>query len=69
MASDKDSNGDRDRDAEIERYREAAMQTLDQLQWCINYLHRIRKDSIATGLERNRSRILERLSGPRSTTG
>jgi len=31
MAWDKDKSDDRDRDSEIERYREAAMQTLDQL--------------------------------------
>jgi hypothetical protein len=62
MASDEDRSDDRDRDFEVERYREAAMQTLDQLQWCINYLYRIRKDSIAKGLDRNRSQILERLT-------
>jgi hypothetical protein len=61
MASDENSSDDRKRDFELERYREAARQTLDQLEWCINYLHRIRKDSIAKGLERNRSQILERL--------
>jgi hypothetical protein len=61
MASDEKRSDDRDRDFEIERYREAAMQALDQLGWCINYLHRIRKDSIAKRLERNRSQILERL--------
>ena len=61
MASDENRTDDRDRDLEIERYREAAMRTLDQLRWCINYLHRIRKDSIAKGLERNRLRIMERI--------
>jgi hypothetical protein len=61
MASNENRTADRGRDLEVERYREAAMQTLDQLEWCINYLHRIRKDNIANGLERNRSRILERL--------
>jgi hypothetical protein len=61
MTSDQNRIDDRDRDSEIERYRAATMQTLDQLQWCINYLHRIRKDSIAKVLERNRSQILERL--------
>jgi hypothetical protein len=45
----------------IERYREAAMRTLDQLKWCIKYLHRIRKNNIAKGLERNRLRIMERI--------
>jgi hypothetical protein len=61
MASDEKRSDDRDRDFEVERYREAAVQALGQLEWCINYLHRIRKDSIARGLEGNRSQILERL--------
>jgi hypothetical protein len=61
MALDESRSDDRDRDFEIERYREAATQTLDQLEWCINYLYRIRKDRIAKGLERNRSQILARL--------
>jgi hypothetical protein len=61
MTSDRNRIDDRDSDPEIERYRAAAMQTLDQLQWCINYLHRIRKDSIAKVLEPNRSQILKRL--------
>ncbi len=61
MTSDRNRIDDRDRDSEIERYRAAAMQTLDQLQWCINYLHRIPKGSIAKVLDRNRSQILKRL--------
>jgi hypothetical protein len=44
------------------------MQTLGQLEWCISYLHRIRKDSIAKRLERNRSQILERLREPSAET-
>ena len=49
----------RELDREIERYREAASLALDQLQWAINYLHRIKKGSIAGGLERNRRQILK----------
>jgi hypothetical protein len=49
------------RDREIERYREAALQALDQLEWCINYLHRVRKPELARALARNRKQILERL--------
>jgi hypothetical protein len=63
MATDSHrTNGDhreRELDAEIERYREAAAAALEQLQWAINYLHRIRKGSIAGRLERNRSQILK----------
>jgi len=51
----------RDRAQEAERYREAAALALDQLQWCINYLYRIRKSGIAKGLERNREQILGQL--------
>jgi hypothetical protein len=45
---------------EGEQYRDAANQALDQLQWCINYLHGIRKSKIARGLAHNRATIIER---------
>jgi hypothetical protein len=61
MESRATKRDDRDLDREIERYRQAAWDALDQLDWCINYLHRIRKDSIAKGIERNRLRIMERI--------
>jgi hypothetical protein len=48
----------RDRAREAKRYREAAELALDQLQWAINYLYRIRKSTIAKRLERNREHIL-----------
>jgi hypothetical protein len=51
----------RDRAQEAKRYREAAELALDQLQWAINYLHRIRKAAIAERLEQNREQILGRL--------
>jgi hypothetical protein len=51
----------RDRAREARRYREAAELTLDQLQWAINYLYRIRKSAIAERLERNREHILAEL--------
>jgi hypothetical protein len=46
----------RDRAQEAERYRAAAELALDQLQWCINYLYRIRKPALARQLKRNRER-------------
>jgi hypothetical protein len=46
---------------DAERYREAAEAALDQLDWCIGYLHRIRKSAIADALARNRSEIRSRL--------
>jgi hypothetical protein len=48
----------RDRARESKQYREAAELALDQLQWAINYLYRIRKPTIAERLERNRKQIL-----------
>jgi hypothetical protein len=48
-------------DREMERYREAALHALDQLEWCIQYLHRVRKPELARALARNRKQILERL--------
>jgi hypothetical protein len=42
------------------RYREAAYAVLDQLDWVINCLHRIRKSEIADVLEKNRRTIIAR---------
>jgi hypothetical protein len=59
----RETNGDdRDRDRQIERYREAATRALDQLEWCVDYLYRVRKPDIARAIGRNRKQILERLS-------
>ena len=62
MARDPDTT-DRSpaRDAEAERYRAAAESALDQLDWCVAYLHRISKPSIAAAVARNRSAIRRRL--------
>ena len=51
----------RDRAQEAERYRDAAELALDQLQWAVNYLYRIRKPTIAERLDRNREHILGEL--------
>jgi len=47
----------RELDREIERYRKAAMSTLEQLDWIVGCLHRIRKPRIARAIERNRRQI------------
>jgi hypothetical protein len=39
------------------RYRQAAEDALGQLDWCIGYLHGIRKQSISAQLARNRAYI------------
>jgi hypothetical protein len=57
----RESAEERDLDREIERYREAANLALDQLEWCIEYLYRVRKPDIARAIARNRRRILERI--------
>jgi hypothetical protein len=43
------------------RYRHAAEETLDQLDWCVSYLYRIRKPQIAKAIEQNRSAIRRRM--------
>jgi len=48
-------------DREAERYRQAAQDALEQLDWCIGYLHGIRKSKISTQLARNRSYIKRNL--------
>ena len=50
-----------DRNSETERYRRAADDALQQLDWCIGYLHGIRKVDISRALAKNRSFIRSRL--------
>ena len=45
------------------RYREAADQTIEQLDWVINYLYRIRKPKLARALRENRTRIVKQYRG------
>jgi hypothetical protein len=51
-------NGNND---ELNRYRQAAEDALQQLDWCIGYLHGIRKVDISRALAKNRSYIRTRL--------
>ena len=46
---------------DAERYREAAEATLEQLDWCIGYLHGLRKLKISRALAKNRSQIRTQL--------
>lgn len=46
---------------EMERYRRAAEDTMQQLDWCIGYLHGIRKNAEAQMLSRNRQVIRKNL--------
>jgi hypothetical protein len=62
MAQNEDgSRNEQDRDWEIERYRRAAEDALQQLDWCIGYLHGIRKLQVSRALAKNRSYIRSRL--------
>jgi hypothetical protein len=71
MAQRTSDQGDRDRaderqedkDKEIERYRQAAEDALQQLDWCIGYLHGIRKTDVSRTLAKNRSYIRRQLLG------
>lgn len=60
---DSAGNGDRQRelDREIERYREATVSALGQLEWVVGYLNKINKQQIARVLDRNRKQILKRV--------
>jgi hypothetical protein len=46
---------------EADRYRQAAEDALQQLDWTIGYLHGIRKTDISKALARNRSAIRRNL--------
>ena len=48
---------------ETERYKQAADDALQQLDWAIGYLHGIRKVEISRALAKNRSYIRQRLLG------
>ena len=56
MASNND-NGNNNNSEELERYRSAAEDALQQLDWCIGYLHGIRKTDISRALAKNRAQI------------
>ena len=49
------------RDNEAERYRKATHMTLEQIDWCVEYLHSLRKTRISRQLAKNRSAIAARL--------
>lgn len=46
---------------ERRRYRRAAEEALEQLDWCIGYLHGIRKRNISGRLARNQAYIRRNL--------
>ena len=58
---DDDDRQNGNRDEECERFRQAAEDALQQLDWCIGYLHGIRKLDVSRALARNRSFIRSQL--------
>ena len=64
MASKNDDNSSKqDKQDEADRYRKAAEDALQQLDWTIGYLHGIRKVKISKSLAKNRSYIRQQLMG------
>jgi hypothetical protein len=61
MNSRKSGSHDRaqELDREVKRYRDAAELALEQLEWAVGYLRKIRRPDLATALERNCKRITE----------
>jgi hypothetical protein len=60
---DDNRNGAQEKQEEADRYRRAADDALQQLDWAIGYLHGIRKVNISRALARNRSHIRRELMG------
>ena len=58
---DDDDQQNGKRDEECERFRRAAEDALQQLDWCIGYLHGIRKLDVSRALAMNRSYIRSQL--------
>ena len=61
--SSKQRDGSESNQPETDRYRQAAEDALQQLDWAIGYLHGIHKVEISRALARNRSYIRRRLMG------
>jgi hypothetical protein len=64
MARRTDSQQEADRkEEEADRYRKAAEDALQQLDWAIGYLHGIRKLEVSRALAKNRTFIRRELMG------
>ena len=51
------------REKEAKRYKQAANDALQQLDWCIGYRVGMRKEKVASTIARNRAYIREQLMG------
>ena len=63
MTADAHAGGTRDDEVQeaIRRYRRATEETLEQLDWCVDYLYRIGKPGIARTIRQNRATIHGRI--------
>jgi hypothetical protein len=61
MARSQNDESGQDASGDVDRYRQAAEDALQQLDWAIGYLHGIRKTDISRALAKNRSYIRRRL--------
>jgi hypothetical protein len=62
------SSGNGSKQGEADRYRRAAEDALQQLDWTIGYLHGIKKTEISRALAKNRSFIRTQLMGEHDET-
>lgn len=49
---------------EVARYRKAAHATLNELDWCVEYLRRIQKEKLSQQLATNAAGIRQRIGEP-----
>jgi hypothetical protein len=63
MARNDKKYADHPKEKEADRYRKAAEDALQQLDWAIGYLHGIHKTDISRALAKNRSYIRKQLMG------
>lgn len=61
MAASDDDARRRALEADVRRYRQAAYDALEQLDWCIGFFHGSRNVAVASALARNRIAIRRRL--------
>jgi hypothetical protein len=61
MTPARNDKASKDASGEVGRYRQAAEDALQQLDWAIGYLHGINKTALAGALAKNRSFIRQRL--------
>jgi len=68
MARSQNTNGSEDASGDVDRYRQAAEDGLQQLDWAIGYLHGIRKTGIRRRGPRTarhvRTRLMDRPEEP-----